>query len=260
MKHWYQRPGKLLTEIVRTVLIIEGFSEPDSNRLPILTIGVPALFCKTEKLPAGYENVTQLTLHGNFIHSDCWTTNNNSTIIAYFFKPFALAGIFNMRAKKLLNTPVDLCHCSPHKYNALRTQLIYADSTSRKVEVLDNLLVQQLNEHQKTVEIIQYATDQIICNSGTGILSQILQELKLNERTFQRIFKKYVGVTASQYRRICQFELSFRQLQSKRFGKISDVAFSNGFADQSHFIRSFKEFTQTTPNDYLRKGLTDKNA
>ena len=260
MKHWYQRPGKLLTEFVRTVLIIEGFSEPDSNSLPIFTNGMPTLFCKTEKNPSGYENVTQLTLHGNFINSDCWTTNNNSTIIAYFFKPFVLAGMFNIPAKKLLNTPVDLCNCSPHKYNALRTQLIYADSTLRKVEVLDNLLVQQLNENQKIVEIIQYATDQIICNSGTEILSEILFELKLNERTFQRIFKKYVGVTATQYRRICQFELSFLQLRSKRFDKISDVAFSSGFADQSHFIRSFKEFTQTTPNDYLRKGLTDKNS
>ncbi|TDW97387.1 helix-turn-helix domain-containing protein [Dinghuibacter silviterrae] len=258
MKHWYQRPGKLLTELVRTVLIIEGFSEPDSDSLPIFTNGIPILFCKTEKTPSGYEHVAQLTLHGNFIDPGHWTTNNHSTIIAYFFKPFVLAGLFNMPAKKLLGTPVDLFNCSPHKYNALRTQLIYADSTSRKVEVLDHLIVQQLNENQKILDIIQYATDQIMCNSGTEILSEILQELKLNERTFQRIFKKYVGVTATQYRRICQFDLSFRQLQSQRFGKISDVAFSNGFADQSHFIRSFKEFTQTTPNDYLRNGLTDK--
>ena len=213
MKHWYQRPGKLLTEFVRTVLIIEGFSEPDSNSLPIFTNGMPTLFCKTEKSPSGYENVKRLTLYGNFINSYCWTTNDNSTIIAYFFKPFVLAAIFNMPAKNLLNTPVDLCNCSPHKYNALRTQFIYADSTSRKVEVLDNLLVQQLNENKKIFEIIQNATDQIICNSDTGILSEILFELKLNERTFQRIFKKYVGVTPTQYRRICQFELSFRQLR-----------------------------------------------
>jgi AraC-like DNA-binding protein len=260
MKHWYQRPDKRLAEFVRTVLVIEGFSEPDSDSMPIFTNGMPALFCKTEKNPSGYENVTQLTLHGKSINSDCWTTNSNSTIVAYFFKPFVHAGVFNLPAKKMLNTSVDLCNGNPHKYNALRTQLIYADSTSRKVEVLDNLLVQQLNENQKTVEVIQYVTDQIICNSDAGILSKILQELKLNERTFQRIFKKYVGVTATQFRRICQFELSLGQLRSNRFDKISDVAFSSGFADQSHFIRSFKEFAQTTPNDYLRKGLPDKSS
>jgi AraC-like DNA-binding protein len=258
MKHWYQKPNKLLTKFVRTVLIIEGFSEPDSNSLPIFTNGMPALFCRTENNPWGYEDVTQLTLHGNFTNSNCWTTNNNSTIIAYFFKPFVVASIFNIPVEKIVTTRLELCNCSPHKYNALRTQLIYAGSTSRKVEVLDNLLVQQLNENQIACEVIQYATDQIIYNSSKEILSEILEKLKLNERTFQRIFKKYVGITPTQYRRICQFELSFRQLRSKQFDKISDVALDSGFADQSHFIRSFKEFTQTTPNKYLRNGLTGK--
>ena len=52
-------------------------------------------------------------------------------------------------------------------------------------------------------------------NSGTEILSELLEKFKLNERTFQRIFKKYVGVTPNQYRRICQFHISFAQLEQK---------------------------------------------
>jgi AraC-like DNA-binding protein len=92
----------------------------------------------------------------------------------------------------------------------------------------------------------------------TRILTTLLKKLKVNERTFQRIFKKYVGITPTQYRRICQFQQSFGQLRGKQFNKISEVAYDNGFADQSHFIRSFKEFTQITPNDYLKKGLKNK--
>jgi AraC-like DNA-binding protein len=92
---------------------------------------------------------------------------------------------------------------------------------------------------------------------STEILPAILQKLKINERTFQRIFKKYVGVTAVQYRRICQFELSFTQVRSKEFQSLTDIAYANGFADQSHFIRSFKEFAHTTPKNYLKSGLKD---
>ena len=73
------------------------------------------------------------------------------------------------------------------------------------------------------------------------------------------MFKKYVGVTPNQYRRICQFQVSFAQLRGKEFNKLTDVAYDNGFADQSHFIRSFREFTQITPNDYLRSGLKEKD-
>jgi AraC-like DNA-binding protein len=98
-----------------------------------------------------------------------------------------------------------------------------------------------------------------MCNSGTPeILSATLENLNISIRTFQRIFKKYVGVTPSQYRRICQFQFSFAQLRAKQFNKLTDVAFDNGFADQSHFIRSFREFTQITPQDYIRSGLSVK--
>jgi AraC-like DNA-binding protein len=33
---------------------------------------------------------------------------------------------------------------------------------------------------------------------------------------------------------------------------LSDIAFENGYADQSHYVRAFKEFTNITPKDYLK--------
>jgi AraC-like DNA-binding protein len=256
MKHWYAKPHKLLTEYVRTILILEGFSKPDANNLPVFTNGMPTFFCRTESKDH-YESVTQLTLFGKS-PSDVWTLNKQATIIAYFFKPFTVASVFNISANKLSETPLDLSIWNPHKYTALKTQLIYATDTARKLEVLDILLIQQLNQNRQVCKIIQYATDQIMNNSSKEIISEILVALDLTERTFQRMFKKYVGITPTQYRRICQFQQSFGQLREKKFNKISEIVYDNGFADQSHFIRSFKEFTETTPNDYLKKGLRKK--
>ena len=201
---------------MRTVLILEGFTESDHRDLPLFTNGMSALFCKTEKDESGNENIIQLTLFGKSVPEEHCAVNTNTTIIAYFFKPFALASIFNIAAAKILESLLILVNWSPHKTNALKTQLIYAASTSRKIEVLDNLLIHQLQQHKRECEIIKYATDQIMYDPGTEILSEMLSKLDLNERTFQRMFKKYVGVTPNQYRRICQFQLSFYTIKKQR--------------------------------------------
>jgi AraC-like DNA-binding protein len=258
MKYWYQKPHQLLSEYVRTVLILEGFSEPHSATLPLFTNGMPALLCQTEKDKSDNEDIIHLTLFGKSITPDYWSVNNRRTIIAYFFKPFALASVFNIPASKLIEESIELSNWSSYKTNALKTQLVYAGSTDKKVEALDSLLIYQLKQNKTECEIVRYATDQIMYNPGKEILSAIINQLNINERTFQRSFKKYVGVTPNQYRRICQFQISFTQLRTKEFNKLTDVAYDNGFADQSHFIRSFREFTQNTPKGYLRSGVKGK--
>jgi AraC-like DNA-binding protein len=260
VKYWYQQPSESLSECVRTVLILEGFSTADPESKPLVTNGMPALFCKTRKNNQDVEEAIELTLFGKSTTSECWNIDDRTTVIAYFFKPFAMASLFNLSAKKLADEPLDLRTWDAHKINALITQIGYATTTSNKVDILENLLTHQLKENKRECEIIRYATDQIMLNSNTEILSDVVTSLRLNERTFQRMFKKYVGVTPNQYRRICQFQLSFAQVRSHEFQTLTEVAYDNGFADQSHFIRSFREFTETTPNTYLRSGLKEKKS
>ena len=260
MKHRYHQPPPSLTAYVRTVLVVEGFESDDSGGLPLVTEGMPVLICRTNRDQSGNENVTLLALCGTSAPPDYWKFTDTTTLVAYFFKPFALACMFRVAANNLLRSPIDLRNWSPHRAVALITQLTYATSTHDKIDILNNLLTKQLEQNIRECEIVRYATDHIMYDSGTEILSSILKKLNLNERTFQRIFKKYVGVTPNQYRRICQFQLSFAHLRTGKFDTLSDLAYDNGFADQSHFIRSFREFTGTTPNTYLHNGLKDKKS
>lgn len=230
MNYQYQKPHPSISEYVRTVLVLDGFAEPGISNLPLVTQGMPALLCKES-----YNKCT-LTLFGKSVPPEQWEVGENTSIAAYFFKPFSMACFFNVDAKKLVTAPVKL------------------PDINNRAEV-DQHLIRYFEANKKQCEIIRRATDFIMLNPNTEVLSELLTMLGLTERTFQRIFKKFIGITPSQYRRICQFDQSFMQLRTKDFEALSDIAFDNGFADQSHFIRTFKEFTDTTPKTYLKEGL-----
>lgn len=221
----------------------------ESTELPLFTNEMSALLCKADN---------RITLFGQSVPIDEWITENNKTTIAFFFKPFALATIFKLSAQDLKAKPIELNLWNVQKAMALNIQLYHSKSTQEKLEILSQFIFRQIESNKSDCEIIRYATDSIMQNSNADTRSQLLQKLNLTERTFQRIFKKYVGVTANEYRRICQHYFAFSQLKGGHFEKLTDVAYTNGYFDQSHYIRSFKEFTKTTPNEYLQSGLNKR--
>jgi len=49
---------------------------------------------------------------------------------------------------------------------------------------------------------------------------------------------------------VAQFNAAFQQLQQNRFTDMVAVAYEHGYADQSHLIRAFKEFTNHSPSEF----------
>ncbi|UOQ68039.1 helix-turn-helix domain-containing protein [Hymenobacter volaticus] len=79
------------------------------------------------------------------------------------------------------------------------------------------------------------------------------ESLHMSERSFQRKFKQHVGIPPKLFSRICRFQVSLNQLRNHQYHKLSDVAFENDYADQSHYIRSFQEFAGCSPYQYQRQ-------
>lgn len=250
MKYWYQRPPESIAQYVRTILIVKGAGDEPSCDLPLFTNGSPAFLCRIKNGAAN-----ELTLFGESVPEDKWEVDTDTTIIAYLFKPFMLATVFGVAASTLKENPVQLSLWSARKTIALNLQLANAQRSSEQFNVLNGFIEQLIASNKRDCDIISYATDLMMQESNTDVLARIPAELNLTERTFQRIFKKYVGTTPNQYRRICQFYFAFARLRGRNYDKLTDIAYTHGYFDQSHYIRSFKEFAGTTPNDYLEFGL-----
>lgn len=68
----------------------------------------------------------------------------------------------------------------------------------------------------------------------------------LGKKQFERLFRQYVGMNPKEYGRIVRFQRTLRMMQLG-FRNYADIAYANGYADQSHLIREFRRFSGFTP-------------
>jgi len=248
----YKKPTDKLSEYVQDILVIENYHVTVPFCLPLFANGTPTLLFHTAqgqlKKNSGY-----LTLFGQTILPDKLQINYNFTLIAYFLKPYSLISLFGISAQELTDKPVDFNLLS--KRTDLQEQLLNSDTVSEMILVLDNYLFSLIPKNNKDKPLIEYAAEKIFKSPTRHILSEIQKEICITERTLQRMFEKNIGVSPNQFRKIHQFNRAFRQLNNRQFQNLSDIAYDNDYADQSHYIRAFKEFTNITPKEYLHLGI-----
>ena len=246
-------PAKKISEYVHGILVIENFYIVKPFVLPLYANGSPTLLFQTVKGEIK-ESSNHFTLFGQTVFPDTLTIKENFTLIAYFFKPFALYSLFGVSASELTDNPINMNLLAPSATRELQEQLLNASSLDKMISLLDDYIFSLITKVKIESKFIQFSTSKIAEHPSKETLLNVQQELFVTERTFQRMFEKNVGIPPNQYRRICQFNTAFRQLQLRKFNKLTDIAFENGYADQSHYIRSFREFTGITPKDYLNFG------
>jgi len=247
-------PHPRIAEYVERILMIESSTIATAFSLPLFANGLPTLVFKSVKGTIRNSDTSHLTLFGQTILPEVVHFSESFTLIAYFFKPYSLQTLFGVAAPELTDKPVDLNLLKLSNVTGLQEQLLNYDSLDDRINLLDNYIFNLIAPSRKCSTIIKYATARIAHNSSKKILGLVQKELCITERTFERLFEKNIGVSPNLYRRICQFNKAFHQLNTRSFYKLTDIAFANDYTDQSHYIRSFKEFTNITPKDYLNLG------
>jgi len=242
-----------ISDYVQNILVIENFQVTNPFVLPLYANGSPTLLFQTAKGKIK-GNSNNLTLFGQTVFPETLIIDDDFTLIAYFFKPFALSALFGFSARELTDNPIDLNLLQPSKTLELQERLLNSDSIKEMINLIDNYIFSLIKKVKVDIDLIKFATTEIEKKPDNKVLKKVQNELHLTERTFQRMFKESIGISPNQFRRIGQFSSAFKQLQQKEFENLFDIAFDNGYSDQSHFTRSFKEFTDITPKDYLKFG------
>ncbi|NIG54158.1 helix-turn-helix domain-containing protein [Chitinophaga sp. Cy-1792] len=167
--------------------------------------------------------------------------------VGVYFQPHALKSIFGYNAQELTDGCTEITGQLPE-------MLLNAGSIREQIDIIAAWLYEEIQQRENKTDADLYnALHRIVANAGNISLKTILDELQLSERSLERKFLQHIGMTPKLFARICRFQASLSQLRNNQFSKLSDIAFEQEYADQSHFIRAFKEFAGASPNKYQRQ-------
>lgn len=80
-------------------------------------------------------------------------------------------------------------------------------------------------------------------------LSELAASVGVHAVHLARVFRKFHGCTVGEYVRQLRIEYASRQLSATE-AALAEIAASAGFADQSHFSRTFKQQTGMLPSEF----------
>lgn len=249
-------PHPSIAGCVRNIVVLEDSHIIGNLIIPLIAKGYPSITFQTTgagDIGGRINDRNELILYGQNAQPFQLHASGHLTVIAYFLFPHMLNNFFGFDGTEVKDLKIDLNLLKPAKGVNLKEQLVNTPSLSARLELMNAYILKLSRFGRKDINhSLVYAVKAILDSRGLIPLKDIQNQLCITERTFQRIFTAGIGVPPKLYSRICQFQSAFQQLNSGKSLMLSSIAYENGYADQSHMNRAFKEFTNCSPIDYLK--------
>jgi AraC-like DNA-binding protein len=137
--------------------------------------------------------------------------------------------------------------------NTISERLKEASDVSSRIAILESELALLLGGDDHTPEKFRQIFNVLKQTDSSIQLTEFCTRNNIGIRQLERMFNKYVGVSALTFGTINRFQNGLNQLLHNDYSKLSDIAYGNGYFDQMHFIRDFKRFAGNTPKTFVHQ-------
>lgn len=176
--------------------------------------------------------------------------------IGICFQPAAFRRFFKIPADIITDSCLSVAEIGTQDHRDITNLLIDARNLGERSNILMAYLASILSANKLNPDsVTDNAVSMIVSTAGNISLPELQKRLHISERSLERRFRENVGISARLFARICRFQDAIRQVKRQDYSRLSDIAYENGYADQSHFIRSFRSFAGCSPNQYKNKSV-----
>jgi AraC-like DNA-binding protein len=166
------------------------------------------------------------------------------------FTPFA-----TLPLKEMENRAVPLNELFGQEGIQLGMELLSAANTTERIAIVENFLQQQLATPRAIDCIARQSVAVMLQLNGQVSVDGLLEQLQINRRQLERRFAATIGLSPKQLAKIIRLQATLKMLDNKQFNSLTELAYENGYFDQAHFIKDFKEFTGISPRQFYNSNL-----
>jgi AraC-like DNA-binding protein len=179
--------------------------------------------------------------------------NGKVDMLGICFLPEGFFPFFRVPVSEFKNQILGTNEVGLKLVNALSERLKKAPDIAARVAILENELVLRLINGASTPENFRKIFNALKQSDNPIQITEFCQRNNIGMRQLERMYNKYVGVSANTYSTLNRFHTSLNQLLIQDYSKLSDLAFDNGYFDQMHFIKDFKRFAGDTPKSFVHQ-------
>ena len=256
MEHLLDKYG--LSLYIKDIIVLEQDDDSKKHLLPFFADGYPGIVFQQTKYGLFHhpknKQLSELFLYGQTIHPMELSVEGAYRMIVFRLYPFAAAALFHVNPKTLNDDCYDLVSGITGTTELLG-QLAQTETAAEQAELiagyLSRLTLTAMNHH---TEKIRTGIHMILASEGRITVKALREQLHMTERTLQRQFTEYIGISPKQFINVIRFSLSLNHLSGEAYARLTEIVYEYGYADQSHFIRDFKRFTGKKPSDFKVSG------
>ena len=168
------------------------------------------------------------------------------------FYPYGFANFVSEPIKNLADKETPLALLFEEKSaKDLEQQIIEATNVQQRIAIMETFLLSKLNEKPTIDTIVKTTIDTLLATKGSSPINVILKEDLSKRRQLERKFKKQIGMSPKQLGKVIRLQAALKMLLNKQRESLTHIAYETDYYDQAHFIKDFKEFTGTNPNEFL---------
>jgi AraC-like DNA-binding protein len=178
-----------------------------------------------------------------------------SGIVAARFLPEGLNPFLTIPLSTIENKAVSLAELFGEKGISLEKTVIAAIDNEQRIKLIEQFLLSLLADPHTIDAVTKACVETIFHSQGRMDVVQLADKMNINRRNMERKFTSAIGMSPKQLSKVVRLQATLKMLEQKKFTSLTSLAYENGYYDQAHFIKDFREFTGMSPKSFFADSL-----